>query len=270
MRHHLGIEQVVPGTRLYGGTSCLVIAKRALGVVCVAVGLMAGTPANAQVFQTLEVDTLCSGALTRVTVVISTASDSATVQLSDQMPDGIQYFGDLSSSCNLRGGPVIDGQLLTFPSFNMSGLTSCSVSFDLKAGPTCSGAGTNRVSVAGLGSAGASLACFSCATSVGSAAAAVASITGPFPNPGAHRASFIITFAESTAGSPLVRTEIRIVDLRGRLLRVLPVSSPFGTQRVSWDGRDERGALVPAGIYLAQFGRDLGAQSRRVVLVGGR
>lgn len=45
-------------------------------------------------------------------------------------------------------------------------------------------------------------------------------------------------------------SDVRIVDAGGRLVRRLPVSAT--TQRTTWDGRDDAGRLLPAGIYLVR------------------
>ncbi len=49
--------------------------------------------------------------------------------------------------------------------------------------------------------------------------------------------------------------EVRIHDLGGRLIRRLIEQRGLstGTYGLSWDGRDERGAIVPPGVYLARL-----------------
>jgi hypothetical protein len=71
----------------------------------------------------------------------------------------------------------------------------------------------------------------------------------PFrPNP--FRAGTELRFAVATNG----RASLRIFDVGGRLVRVLldrPVSA--GEHRISWDGKDERGAPAPPGVYFARL-----------------
>lgn len=62
--------------------------------------------------------------------------------------------------------------------------------------------------------------------------------------------------------------DIRLYDVSGRLLRTLRlVGGGHGTE--SWDGRDEDGRLVPAGLYFARLtGGSLQARTRIVLLPG--
>jgi hypothetical protein len=50
------------------------------------------------------------------------------------------------------------------------------------------------------------------------------------------------------------RAEIRILDVSGRLVRVLP-PRVLGTGRhtLSWDGQDDGGHAAPSGIYFAHL-----------------
>ena len=52
------------------------------------------------------------------------------------------------------------------------------------------------------------------------------------------------------------RLRVEVYDLSGRLLRDLSVTRlhPSGRHRVSWDGRDQEGRLVPPGIYAVLLG----------------
>jgi flagellar hook assembly protein FlgD len=61
-------------------------------------------------------------------------------------------------------------------------------------------------------------------------------------------------------------TSIRLYDVAGRRVRTLALERAFrGTAQ--WDGRDESGSLVPAGVYLARLiGGSLRAQTRVVLL----
>lgn len=76
-----------------------------------------------------------------------------------------------------------------------------------------------------------------------SAAAPVSAAPNPF-NP-----STTLRFAVPAAGS--VRAEI--CDLRGRVVRTLADRMmAAGPAQVAWDGRDDRGAALPSGVYLAR------------------
>jgi hypothetical protein len=61
-----------------------------------------------------------------------------------------------------------------------------------------------------------------------------------------------------------VKLRVEIYDLSGRRVRDLSADTahPSGERRVEWDGRDEQGAMVPPGIYVARvgFATDSGAQ----------
>jgi len=74
-----------------------------------------------------------------------------------------------------------------------------------------------------------------------------------FPNPMRSGAQIL-----RAAGAPA--TDIVIADVRGAIRRRLPASGS-----VYWDGRDERGVPVPAGVYFARSARG-GGEARIVVL----
>jgi flagellar hook assembly protein FlgD len=61
-----------------------------------------------------------------------------------------------------------------------------------------------------------------------------------WPNP--FRNSVTVDVGAGISGS------IRVLDVRGRLVRSLPVDP--GTARVTWDGRTDGGVAAPAGKYL--------------------
>ncbi len=67
--------------------------------------------------------------------------------------------------------------------------------------------------------------------------------------------------------SPTVRW-VGIFDVRGSLVRVMrrtqAVAAPY---RGEWNGLDEQGRPVPAGIYFIRFGRDPGATISRIALL---
>jgi flagellar hook assembly protein FlgD len=63
------------------------------------------------------------------------------------------------------------------------------------------------------------------------------------PNP--FRSATTITIP----GPAIDGTELRIYDVRGRMVRVLAARRP----QVAWDGRNQGGAPVPAGLYFARL-----------------
>ncbi len=66
------------------------------------------------------------------------------------------------------------------------------------------------------------------------------------PNPARGGTSFTVTLERAAA------TRAVVVDVRGRLVRTLASRAmPAGTHVLAWDGRDDRGARAPAGIYFA-------------------
>ena len=93
--------------------------------------------------------TLCVGQTTRYTI---TVSNPGVVPLSvvvvDQLPAQLTYASNLSSSCGV-GAPVVAGQQLTFPAFNLAGGANCTISFDALASAQCSGSQNNGVDVTG-------------------------------------------------------------------------------------------------------------------------
>jgi flagellar hook assembly protein FlgD len=59
---------------------------------------------------------------------------------------------------------------------------------------------------------------------------------------------------------------IRLYDVTGRRVRTLGLA-PGGSGTVQWNGRDESGLVVPAGLYFARLmGGSLHAQTRIVLL----
>jgi len=80
--------------------------------------------------------------------------------------------------------------------------------------------------------------------------AATARTLSAVPTPFTANVELSFTLAE--AGP----TEVAIFDLGGRRVRGLRDGwSAAGTQRVSWDGRDDRGAAVAPGVYLGRLVR---------------
>jgi hypothetical protein len=64
------------------------------------------------------------------------------------------------------------------------------------------------------------------------------------------------------------RVELRVYDIRGRVVRTLVSSQQApGRYRVSWDGRDDRGQLAGSGVYFYRLSTDSFSKSRKMILV---
>jgi len=87
-------------------------------------------------------------------------------------------------------------------------------------------------------------------------------LAAPVPNPFSSRTQFRF-------GLPATeRVSLRVLDLRGRMVRVL-VDGVLGAGQYSesWDGRDARGYPVPPGVYFARLTHPRGAVVERVLRV---
>ena len=60
--------------------------------------------------------------------------------------------------------------------------------------------------------------------------------------------------------------EVLIHDVRGRRVRRLVEQRPASTgiYGMEWDGRDEQGAVVPPGVYLARVRVDTDTEGARI------
>lgn len=97
----------------------------------------------------------------------------------------------------------------------------------------------------------------------GGPTAAIA-LAQPRPNPSAGTPA---TLSYALAAGE--RASLSIVDLRGRTVRRLWSGSGTGdAQVVFWDGRDDRGATVPAGVYFARLAGEAGRTARQKVVRG--
>ncbi len=82
----------------------------------------------------------------------------------------------------------------------------------------------------------------------------------PNPSPGgdASRLSFMLTKPS--------RAQLELYDVRGALVRrLLDEDRPAGSSTVAWDGRDDHGRAVPAGLYFARIAADGRTDRARVV-----
>lgn len=86
------------------------------------------------------------------------------------------------------------------------------------------------------------------ASAGGEVAAALDRVVGVAPNPFSPHAA--ITFDRTEPG----RVELTIHDVSGRLFRTLvDATLPAGRRTATWDGRDDGGRRVPAGVYVARL-----------------
>lgn len=82
------------------------------------------------------------------------------------------------------------------------------------------------------------------------------------PNP--FNPSTLIRFDLPTAA----RTDLRVYDLRGRLVRTLVAQDmPIGYHSVRWDGTNDQGAQVPSGVYIYRIKAGDFRDQQRMVLV---
>jgi subtilisin family serine protease len=91
----------------------------------------------------------------------------------------------------------------------------------------------------------------------------------PYPNPSRDVTSFSfeITPAALTDG-PRTPVQVRIVDVNGRSVAELRGAAAPGVQLVTWDGRDNAGLSVPAGVYFAHLQVGQKALYRKFVRAG--
>jgi len=77
------------------------------------------------------------------------------------------------------------------------------------------------------------------------------------PNPFSNAVTVRIQDARSE------RAVLTVYDVRGRRVRVIQ----GGGDTMRWDGRNERGAHAPAGVYWLRVSDGAGSDARRVVVV---
>lgn len=83
------------------------------------------------------------------------------------------------------------------------------------------------------------------------------------PNPFNPRTE--ISFGVARNGAQVA---LRIYDLAGRLVRtLLDEPRPQGRHTVAWDGADDHGRVVPAGVYVYRLDQDGQSLSRRMTLL---
>ena len=74
-----------------------------------------------------------------------------------------------------------------------------------------------------------------------------------------------ITWSADPSGGPL---RLGIYSCDGRLVRTLAEGAPAtGSRNTTWDGTDEAGSFVPAGIYLCRLTQGQESRTRKVALI---
>ncbi len=88
-------------------------------------------------------------------------------------------------------------------------------------------------------------------------------LVGNVPNPFNPTTTINFEVAQPTA------VELKIYDLQGHLVKVLLGNEPFaaGVHQTEWDGRDDRGSQVAAGVYLYRLVTESFSGSQRMTLV---
>jgi hypothetical protein len=89
----------------------------------------------------------------------------------------------------------------------------------------------------------------------------------PFPNPSVSSTTFQFSLRAEDMAAAGRQLELRLLDVRGRLVRTVPATATLGPQRITWDGRDESGARVPPGVYFANLLVGDRSESRKFVRV---
>ncbi len=83
----------------------------------------------------------------------------------------------------------------------------------------------------------------------GSSPLGAIALAAPRPNPSAGQ-SATLSYALATGE----QGALEVIDLRGRIVRTLWSGEGTGSAQVAyWDGRDERGARTPSGVYFARL-----------------
>jgi len=92
----------------------------------------------------------------------------------------------------------------------------------------------------------------SATTGVDDAAIARFAFSAPFPNPSSTTSSFQFTIPSEDL-RPTNHLAIEFVDVRGRMVRVIPIPTTYETQRITWDGKAADGTKAPSGVYFARL-----------------
>lgn len=86
------------------------------------------------------------------------------------------------------------------------------------------------------------------------------------PNPSGATARIALTLPGSARRDGALHAEARVLDLQGRTVRRLFAGAlARGTTSLTWDGRNDGGAAVGAGLYFVRLDTPLGSTTTRVV-----
>jgi len=87
-----------------------------------------------------------------------------------------------------------------------------------------------------------------------------------WPNPSNSRAQIELSLPGSTRRDAPIEADARLLDLQGRTVRRLH-AGPLarGITTLAWDGRDDAGQALRAGIYFVRLSTPLGVATTRVV-----
>lgn len=88
-------------------------------------------------------------------------------------------------------------------------------------------------------------------------------LVGSVPNPFNPATTISFDVARRT------KVELKVYDLQGHLVRTLVGNEIFdvGSHKAEWDGRDNRGSQVAAGVYLYRLVTENFSGSKRMTLV---
>lgn len=90
----------------------------------------------------------------------------------------------------------------------------------------------------------------------------LASVQLEAPSPNPFHAATVISYKLPRAGT----VRLAIHDLSGRLVRTLiRENAPAGKSQITWDGRDDAGRTVAAGVYACQLVTDFGTAVRPLI-----
>ncbi|MEO5988089.1 MAG: FlgD immunoglobulin-like domain containing protein [Candidatus Eisenbacteria bacterium] len=89
-----------------------------------------------------------------------------------------------------------------------------------------------------------------------------------WPNPSNGRAQIVLSVPGSTRRDTPLQAQALLVDLQGRTMRMLH-SGPLarGETSLAWDGRDDAGQALRAGVYFIRLTTPLGASTTRLLRV---
>ena len=80
------------------------------------------------------------------------------------------------------------------------------------------------------------------------------------PNPFRRRAEIELSIAQSAE-----RTELKIYDVSGRVVKDFKLSSFVPSSVISWDGKDDSGRKLPAGVYFCRLENPADCVTRKIV-----